>query len=88
MVGSEKPGPASHQPPHLRGWAIRGTVRSTSNASKMDPLKATLGDDLFSQMELVEADLLDATSLANAISGSTYVVHTASPFVLNNPEDP
>lgn len=69
-------------------YRIRGTVRSTSNATKMDPLKATLGEELFSQMELVEADLLDATSLSNAITGSTFVVHTASPFVLNNPEDP
>lgn len=24
MVGGEKPGPASHQPPHIRGWPSRG----------------------------------------------------------------
>ena len=40
-------------------YRIRGTVRSASNASKIDPLKATVGEELFSQMELVEADLLD-----------------------------
>ena len=27
MVGGEKPGPASHQPPHIRGWPSRGTGR-------------------------------------------------------------
>ena len=38
-------------------------------------------------MELVEADLLNAESMAAAIVGSTFVVHTASPFVLQNPPD-
>ena len=32
-------------------------------------------------MELVEADLLDEASLINACAGSTYVIHTASPFM-------
>ena len=31
-------------------------------------------------MEFVEADLLDEASLKAAVAGSTYVVHTASPF--------
>ena len=69
-------------------YRIRGTVRDRSNASKIDPLKKTLGEELFGQMELVEADLLDEASIANSITGSIFVVHTASPFVLANPEDP
>ena len=68
-------------------YRIRGTVRDVNNASKIDPLKQTLGEELFNQMELVEADLLNAESMANAIVGSTFVVHTASPFVLQNPPD-
>ena len=69
-------------------YRIRGTVRSTGNATKINPLKQTLGDELFGQLELVEADLLNQESIANAISGSKFVVHTASPFILGDPEDP
>jgi nucleoside-diphosphate-sugar epimerase len=58
---------------------VRGTVRSLSNESKLTPLKNVLGD-LFSQIELVEADLLDKESLVNACKGATYVAHTASPL--------
>ena len=39
-------------------------------------------------MELVEADLLDASSLLSAISGSSFVIHVASPFVIEEPRDP
>ena len=42
---------------------------------------------LFDQIELVEADLLKEQSLFEAISGSTFVVHTASPFVIAPPKD-
>ena len=36
--------------------------------------------DLFSQLELVEADLLDEESLRVACDNAEYIVHTASPF--------
>ena len=42
---------------------------------------------MFSRLEIVEANLLDADSLARAIAGATYVVHTASPFVLTPPRN-
>ena len=35
----------------------------------------------------MEADLLDEQSLIKAIKGSTYVVHTASPFPLKLPKN-
>ena len=57
-----------------------------ANASKMDPIKKAFGE-LFSQLDVVEADLLDAESISNAINGSTYVVHTASPYILANITD-
>ena len=60
-------------------YRVRGTVRSTSNAAKIDPIKAAFGD-YFNQMELVEADLLDEASIINACAGATFVIHTASPF--------
>mmetsp|Transcript_29240 Transcript_29240/g.54199 ORF Transcript_29240/g.54199 Transcript_29240/m.54199 type:complete len:336 (-) Transcript_29240:204-1211(-) len=62
-------------------YRVRGTVRSTLDSSKIDPLRKGLGD-LFSQLELVEANLLEKESILEAVAGSTYVIHTASPFVL------
>jgi len=68
-------------------YRVRGTVRDRNNQTKMNPLKQTIGEELFAQLELVEADLLNEESVAAAISGSTFVAHTASPFVLEDPED-
>ena len=67
-------------------YRVRGTVRSTSNAAKIEPLKAGFGE-YFDQLELVEADLLNEESMINACAGSTYVVHTASPYSFGIPED-
>lgn len=64
------------------GFRVRGTVRSTSNEQKIEPLKKAFGEN-FDKLELVEADLLNADSLLKAIEGATYVVHTASPFHMN-----
>ena len=58
---------------------VRGTVRDKSNEAKIAPLRKAFGEH-FEKLELVNADCLDAESLERAISGSTYVVHTASPF--------
>jgi len=60
-------------------YRIRGTVRNMSNPAKIDPLKKAFGE-YFDRLELVEADLLDEQSILDAIAGSTYVIHTASPF--------
>jgi nucleoside-diphosphate-sugar epimerase len=54
-------------------------VRDKNNEKKVAPLKEAFGD-LFEQLELVEADLLNPESLDLAIAGCDYVVHTASPF--------
>jgi len=67
-------------------YKVRGTVRSKTNDAKIGPLKAGLGD-LFDELELVEADLLDEASIIKACEGSTYVVHVASPFAPQLPED-
>jgi nucleoside-diphosphate-sugar epimerase len=66
-------------------YKVRGTVRSTTNETKIAPLKEAFGE-YFDQLELIEADLLNEESLFKAIEGSTYVVHTASPFVLGKPK--
>ena len=56
-------------------------MRSTKNPKKIEPLKKAFGE-YFDQLELVEADLLDEISLMKACTGSTYIVHTASPFII------
>lgn len=65
-------------------YNIVGTVRSTKNPEKIDPLKKGLGE-LFDKMTLVEADLNSEESLFAAIKGADFVVHTASPFPLKPP---
>ena len=62
------------------GFAVKGTVRDPTNAERLAPLKKAYGEELFSQIELAKADLLDAESLDQAIAGCDYVVHTASPL--------
>lgn len=68
------------------GFRVRGTVRDTKNEKKIEPLKKAFGD-LFANLELVEADLLNDESLENAIEGADYVVHTASPFVMGKQKE-
>lgn len=71
------------------GFRVRGTVRSTSNPAKIEPLKKAFGEH-FEKLELVEADLLNEESIIKAAEGATYFVHTASPFIMgvsNDDED-
>ena len=68
------------------GFGVRGTIRDKKNEAKLAPLKKAFGDN-FSQLELVEADLLKPESLDEAIKGCEYVVHTASPFTMDIPKD-
>ena len=64
---------------------MRGTVRSTKNPAKLEPLMKAYGEH-YKDLELVEADLLDEASIFRAIEGCKYVVHTASPFTLKSPK--
>jgi len=59
---------------------VRGTVRDKNNAAKLEPLKEAFGEELYAQLQLVEADLMNEESMVSAIAGSTFVVHVASPF--------
>lgn len=67
-------------------YSVRGTVRDLSNAKKIEPLMKAFGH-YFTDLTLVEADLLNAESVINAIKGADFVVHTASPFPLKQPRD-
>jgi len=62
-------------------------VRDKENQLKVAPLKEAYGA-LFDQLELVNADLTDEASIIKACEGATYIIHTASPFFLENPKDP
>jgi dihydroflavonol-4-reductase len=66
-------------------YQVRGTVRSLAG-EKMKPIKEVFEKDL-DRIEFVEADLLDAESLDNAVRGCDYVIHVASPFVIESPKD-
>jgi nucleoside-diphosphate-sugar epimerase len=63
-------------------YRVRGTVRDATNVEKVAPLKSALKEH-FDQLELVSADLNNAAQLKAAASGCTYIVHTASPVVLD-----
>ena len=67
-------------------FRVRGTVRDHKNEAKLAPLKNAFGE-YFSQLELVDAELLDAESISKAIEGATYVVHVASPVTFSPNED-
>ena len=64
------------------GHRVRGTVRSLTNAEKVAPLKM-LGESAQHPLELVEADLLDASSWAKAVEDIDIVMHVASPVTIN-----
>lgn len=55
-----------------RGYSVRGTLRSLKRKPEID-----------SRIDWVEADLLDAASLAAAARGADLIVHAASPYVLD-----
>ena len=61
------------------GFHVRGTVRDKSNVNKMDPLQKGFGTQLYSALDIVEADLTDVESIDAAVMGCQYIVHTAAP---------
>ena len=66
-------------------FEVRGTVRDPTNEKKIKPLRENLPN--FDQLTLVQADLLDAESIMKAVEGADIVIHTASPFPLDNPKN-
>lgn len=64
------------------GYTVRATVRSTRKTEKVQHL-LDLATALPGRLELLEADLLENGSFDEIISGSTYVMHCASPVVMS-----
>jgi dihydroflavonol-4-reductase len=67
------------------GYHVRGTVRSLSKADKVRTTLAKHCD--VSKLEFVVADLLSDTGWSEAAQGCYGVVHVASPFTIETPED-
>src|SRR5262245_4443792 len=65
------------------GYRVRGTVRSLAPGKERDlaPVRALAG--AAERLELVEADLVADGSFDSAAAGCEYVMHTASPYVLD-----
>ncbi|MRH91379.1 NAD-dependent epimerase/dehydratase family protein [Nocardia sp. SYP-A9097] len=60
-----------------QGYRLRGTVRSTAKAAELTQLTG---------VEFVQADLDSDAGWAEAVAGCRFVLHTASPFPVAEPE--
>jgi len=60
------------------GYSVRGTVRDPSNKVKVGHL-----ENLFPDIKLYQADLLEEGSFKECFSGCDLVIHCASPFQLS-----
>lgn len=70
-----------------RGYAVRGTVRSLDKADAVRRAVARVGVDP-SRLTFAVADLLSDAGWSEAITGASHVVHTASPFPMQQPDNP
>ncbi|CAF0808240.1 unnamed protein product [Brachionus calyciflorus] len=66
---------------------IRATVRNANDKTKVDIVKRAAQSSKF-PIEIVSADLTNADSWIEACRGADIVIHTASPFPIDSPEDP
>ncbi len=64
-----------------RGYRVRGTTRDPQAAAASGELTSLPG--AADRLDLVAADLNDAGSYADAVTGCEYVIHVASPYTLN-----
>ena len=67
-------------------FRVRGTVRSKANEERLQPLRDAFGH-YYDQLELIEADLNNESSMIEACKDTDYVVHTASPFFSGKPKN-
>lgn len=65
------------------GYRVRGTVRSLRKEKEKDLAHLRALPGASERLELVEADLMKPGSFDAAVAGCEYVMHTASPYVLD-----
>ena len=70
-----------------RGYPVRGTVRRLDKADDVRRAVTLAGADP-SGLTFAVADLLSDAGWGDAAAGVTYVLHTASPFPLQQPDNP
>lgn len=68
------------------GYTVRGSVRNLAKADKVRTTLSRHGADT-SRLEFVALDLLADAGWQEAMAGCRYLQHTASPFVINMPDD-
>ena len=66
------------------GYTVRGTVRDPENEEKVGHLKELDGAK---RLSLYQADLLAAGAFDEAAKGADAIVHSASPYIVQNVED-
>lgn len=64
-----------------RGYRVRGTVRTPEDREKYDYLLSFPGAD--ERFELTGGELLTEGSYDESVAGCEYVIHTASPYVID-----
>lgn len=70
-----------------RGYDVRGTVRSQARAGDVEAMIQRSGIERAGSLRLVEADLTSDAGWDDVVQGSDYVLHVASPFPPQRPED-
>lgn len=70
-----------------QGYRVRTTVRNLAREPELRAIVESQGLDA-GRLEVVQADLGDDAGWAEAVAGCTYVLHVASPFPPQQPEDP
>jgi dihydroflavonol-4-reductase len=68
------------------GYQVRGSVRSLAKADKVRDTLTKAGADV-SRLEFVALDLLKDDGWETAAQGCRFLLHTASPFVIQMPAD-
>jgi nucleoside-diphosphate-sugar epimerase len=70
-----------------KGFTVHSTVRDPDNREKVSHLKA-LDEAAPGTLRLFKADLLNPGEFDDAAKGCQLVMHTASPFFIDTPNDP
>ncbi|MEG9862604.1 MAG: aldehyde reductase [Parvularculales bacterium] len=68
-----------------KGYEVRGTVRSQKRTAEVVEAMKKAGAPA-DNLEIVEADLLQDDGWDAAVAGCTYVLHVASPFIVEVPK--
>lgn len=68
-------------------FEVRGSVRNPSSEKSQATLKSALGEEIYVKLTLVPLELQKVEQFEAAVKGVTYVIHVASPFPINNPDD-